>query len=59
MNAHQWLELALYLGALILVTKPLGLYLGRVFDANGHITKSAVPPFRQKSSGVYRAYRCG
>ena len=35
MNAHQWLELALYLGALILITKPLGLYLGRVFDANG------------------------
>jgi K+-transporting ATPase ATPase A chain len=35
MNYHQWLELALYLGALVLVTKPLGLYLGRVFDANG------------------------
>ncbi len=35
MNIHQWLELAVYLGALILVTKPLGLYLGRVFDANG------------------------
>src|SRR5208337_4065938 len=35
MNAHQWLELALYIGALVLVTKPLGLYLGRVFDANG------------------------
>jgi K+-transporting ATPase ATPase A chain len=35
MNAHQWLELALYLGALILVTKPLGLYLNRVLDANG------------------------
>src|SRR5471030_3323571 len=35
MNAHQWLELTLYLGALIIVTKPLGLYLGRVFDANG------------------------
>src|SRR5476649_642767 len=35
MNAHQWLELALYLGALVLVTKPLGIYLGRVFDANG------------------------
>jgi len=35
MNAHQWLELALYFGALILVTKPLGIYLGRVFDANG------------------------
>jgi len=36
MNAHQWLELALYIGALTLVTKPLGIYLGRVFDANGH-----------------------
>jgi K+-transporting ATPase ATPase A chain len=35
MNAHQWLELVIYLGALALVTKPLGLYLGRVFDANG------------------------
>src|SRR5271170_5125129 len=35
MNAHQWLELVIYLGALILVTKPLGLYLGLVFDANG------------------------
>jgi K+-transporting ATPase ATPase A chain len=35
MNAHQWLELVIYLGALALVTKPLGIYLGRVFDANG------------------------
>src|SRR5471032_1201031 len=42
MNAHQWLELAIYLGALILVTKPLGIYLGRVFDANG---KTFLDPF--------------
>jgi K+-transporting ATPase ATPase A chain len=35
MNAHQWLELALYIGALILVTKPLGLYINRVLNANG------------------------
>src|SRR5277367_4566782 len=35
MNAHQWLELVIYLGTLALVTKPLGLYLGHVFDANG------------------------
>jgi K+-transporting ATPase ATPase A chain len=35
MNAHQWLELALYIGALVLVTKPLGLYLNRVLDPNG------------------------
>jgi len=36
MNAHQWLELAVYIAALVLVTKPLGLYLNRVLDANGH-----------------------
>jgi potassium-transporting ATPase potassium-binding subunit len=35
MNAHQWLELAIYIAALVLVTKPLGLYLNRVLDANG------------------------
>src|SRR5208283_3679445 len=35
MNAHQWLELAIYIGALVLITKPLGLYLNRVLDANG------------------------
>src|ERR1017187_7357178 len=35
MNAHQWLELALFIGALVLVTKPLGLYLNRVLNPNG------------------------
>ena len=35
MNSHQWLELALYIGALVLVTKPLGLYINRVLDPNG------------------------
>jgi potassium-transporting ATPase potassium-binding subunit len=32
MNTHQWLELVLYIGALILVTKPLGLYINRVLN---------------------------
>ena len=35
MNAYQWLELALYIGALVLVTKPLGLYINRVLNPNG------------------------
>ena len=35
MNAHQWLELAVYIAALVLVTKPLGLYINRVLDTNG------------------------
>jgi K+-transporting ATPase ATPase A chain len=30
-----WFQLALYVGALLLVTKPLGLYLVRVLDAQG------------------------
>jgi K+-transporting ATPase ATPase A chain len=30
-----WLQLALYIGALLLITKPLGLYLLRVLDAEG------------------------
>ncbi|HEV2454076.1 MAG TPA: potassium-transporting ATPase subunit KdpA, partial [Verrucomicrobiae bacterium] len=35
MNAHQWLELALYVAGLVLITKPLGIYLNRVLDTNG------------------------
>ena len=35
MNAHQWLELAVYIAALVLVTKPLGLYINRVLNHNG------------------------
>jgi K+-transporting ATPase ATPase A chain len=31
----DWLQLALYLGALLLITKPLGLYLIQVLDARG------------------------
>ena len=34
-NPNAWLQFALYVGALLLVTKPLGLYLGRVLDTNG------------------------
>jgi K+-transporting ATPase ATPase A chain len=55
MNAHQWLELALYLGALILVTKPLGLYLGRVFDANGRTWLD--PIFRPLEKLTYWIFR--
>src|SRR3974390_2320172 len=35
MNVHQWLELAVYITALVLVTKPLGLWINRVLDAEG------------------------
>ena len=35
MRAVDWLQLGLYVGALALITKPMGLYLVRVLDANG------------------------
>ncbi|MBN8246248.1 MAG: potassium-transporting ATPase subunit KdpA [Verrucomicrobia bacterium] len=35
MNASGWLQLALYVGALALVTQPLGRYLCQVLDARG------------------------
>ncbi len=34
-NTHAWFQFALFLGALLLLTKPLGLYLMRVLDAHG------------------------
>jgi len=35
MQTNGWLQLALFIGLLALITKPLGLYLCRVLDANG------------------------
>ncbi|HVM49628.1 MAG TPA: potassium-transporting ATPase subunit KdpA [Candidatus Acidoferrum sp.] len=35
MRSTEWLQLAVYVGALALITKPMGLYLLRVLDANG------------------------
>ncbi|HZV34455.1 MAG TPA: potassium-transporting ATPase subunit KdpA [Verrucomicrobiae bacterium] len=35
MRDFDWLQLALYVGVLVLITKPLGLYLLRVLDADG------------------------
>jgi len=34
-SALGWIQLALYLGLLVLITKPLGLYLLQVLDARG------------------------
>ena len=34
-NPNSWLQLALYIGALLLITKPMGHYLMRVLDAKG------------------------
>jgi len=34
-NLNAWTQFALYIGALLLITKPLGLYLVRVLDVHG------------------------
>lgn len=34
-DTHAWLQFALFVGALLLLTKPLGLYLVRVMDPQG------------------------
>ena len=35
MNTSGWLQLALFVGALALITKPMGLYLMQVLDPKG------------------------
>src|ERR1041385_1648406 len=35
MRSTDWLQLAIYVGALALITKPMGLYLVQVLDAKG------------------------
>jgi len=34
-NPNAWFQFALFIAALLLITKPLGLYLVRVLDAQG------------------------
>src|SRR6478609_8367302 len=35
MHTNDWLQLALFIGVLALITKPLGIYLTKVLDPNG------------------------
>ena len=37
MQASGWLQFALYFVGLAMITKPMGLYLLQVLDANGRI----------------------
>ena len=55
MYAHQWLELAIYVAALVLITKPLGLFLNRVLDPNGRTWLD--PVLRPLEKLTYRILR--
>jgi K+-transporting ATPase ATPase A chain len=52
MQASGWIQFALYLIALALITKPMGLYLLRVLDANGRTWLD--PLFRPLERVTYR-----
>jgi potassium-transporting ATPase potassium-binding subunit len=39
MSANGWLQFALYLAVLLLLVKPLGLYMARVFDGTAAVTR--------------------
>jgi K+-transporting ATPase ATPase A chain len=52
METSGWIQLALFLVALALITKPVGLYLVQVLDANGRTWLD--PVLRPLEHGTYR-----
>jgi potassium-transporting ATPase potassium-binding subunit len=52
MQASGWIQFAIYTVALVLITKPMGLYLLRVLDVNGKTWLD--PVLRPLERGTYR-----
>jgi len=52
MHSTDWLQLALFVAALALITKPMGLYLMRVLDAKGRTWLD--PILKPLERGTYR-----
>src|SRR6516164_7281595 len=52
MQASGWIQFALYIIALVVITKPMGLYLLQVLDANGKTWLD--PVLRPLEQGTYR-----
>src|SRR6202048_4181945 len=54
MNISGWLQLALYIAVLVLITKPLGIYLFQVLDANGKTFLAPVlKPFERLTYRIF------
>jgi len=54
MNISGWFQLALYLVLLILITKPLGIYLFQVLDANGKtFLDPVIKPFERLTYRIF------
>src|ERR1700744_206635 len=54
MQTNGWLQLILFVVALAVITKPLGLYLVRVFDVKGRTFLD--PLFRPLERVTYRVF---
>ncbi|HKR53740.1 MAG TPA: potassium-transporting ATPase subunit KdpA [Chthoniobacterales bacterium] len=52
MQASGWLQFAIYIVALVIITKPMGLYLLQVLDSNGRTWLD--PVLRPLERGTYR-----
>ena len=57
MTGNGWLQLALYLAALLAVTKPLGVYMARVFGGDGGEKTFLDPIMRPVERWIYRLCR--
>src|SRR4029453_15286364 len=57
METSGWIQLAIFLIALALITKPMGLYLVQVLDANGRTFLD--PLLRPLEPATYRAMGFG
>src|ERR1700722_8407974 len=54
MNISGWLQLGLFLVALILITKPIGIYLFQVLDANGKtFLDPVIKPFERLTYRIF------
>src|ERR1700732_3007738 len=56
MNISGWIQLALYIVLLVLITKPLGIYLFHVLDANGKtFLDPVIKPFERLTYRIFGA----
>ncbi len=54
MNASGWIQLALYVGILLLITKPLGIYLFQVLDGKNTFLEPVLGPIERLTYRLLR-----
>ena len=54
MNASGWIQLALFVSALLLITKPLGIYLLQVLDGKNTFLEPVLGPVERLTYRLLR-----